>query len=140
MHGTLEQIDDIIDLMIEAHDKSLYAEMDYEREITRQYLTHWINDPKSLVLVNNEITACYIVTMQPSWWSRKPFINDVFLYSRTAGSGFRLMKEAQKWIDGWGAVIAGEIITTTTGNPMVDKMYQKMGKPVTGHTYMRVIQ
>ncbi|MCP3674063.1 MAG: hypothetical protein GY829_06285 [Gammaproteobacteria bacterium] len=137
MNAIPEQVDSILQLMIGSHELSPQKHIPYDDEVGKAYLEHWIADPKSIVLVNKNVTACYIVSLIPSWWSKKPFASDIFLYSKTPGAGFRLMKEAQKWVDGFGTSIAGEVISTSNANKATDAMYQRLGYQPIGFKYQR---
>jgi len=135
MYACLDDVEDIIDLMVEAHNELVTYK--YSREKASKNVSRWIVDPKSLVLVNNNITACYILTFTESWYCTKPFISDMFLYSKTTGGGYRLVKDAQKWIKGWGDNVAGVLISTRDDAPIVDKIYKKLGYKIAGTKWQR---
>ena len=137
MDAIANQIPQIMDLMVEAHGKSPQQDIPYDLDVLEQHLNYWVHDPRSIVLVSPDVTACYIMTLAPSWWSRKPFVLDIFLYSKTPGSGFRLMKEAMQWVDAWGDSVAGEAITTSNASPDVDSMYKRLGYQTIGYKYQR---
>lgn len=137
MNATFKQIPQIIELMIEAHKQSPSKQIPYDNKTIEDYLGYWVGDPKSIVLVNSSITACYIMTLAPSWWSNKLVASDVFFYSKAPGAGFRLMKQGQQWVDGFGQSIGGEFISTQNNDPAVDKMYQRLGYKPIGFKYTR---
>lgn len=139
MYATNASIDGIIALMLKGHNNSSMTHHTVNLTKLRANLVHWINNPKCLVLVNKSVTACYILALQPSWWSDKECITDVFLYSETSGAGIRLMKESKKWINGFSASITSIKISTSNSIPEVDNMYQRMGYKPTGFTYEEVL-
>ena len=139
MYAGDENIDDIIDLMLEAHDKSTMNYHGIDIDKLTKHIKYWIINPKCLVLVNKEVSACYILSLQPSWWSKKDFISDIFFYSRTPGAGIRLMNESKKWIDGFRSSVTSIKISTTNSNKEVDDMYKRMGYKQTGFTYEEVL-
>jgi len=139
MYATIKNIDDIINLMIEAHDKSSMSNHSIDVLKLKVHLHFWITNPKHLLLVNENITACYILSLQDSWWSDKQFINDVFFYSKSSGAGIRLMKESRKWIDAFKNTITSVKISTSNNKSEVDAMYKRMGYKQTGFTYEEVL-
>jgi len=139
MYATNNDVDDIIDLMLEAHDESTMSRHEINLARLKANLEHWINNPKCLVLINEKVTACYILALQPSWWSDKALISDVFFYSKTSGAGIRLMKESKKWLNGFKDSITSIKISTSNSKPEVDDMYKRMGYQQTGFTYEEVL-
>ena len=139
MYACNKNTDDIIDLMLEAHDKSTMRTCSIDMDKLRKHVEYWIFNPKCLVLVNEKVTACYILALQPSWWSNKELISDMFFYSKSPGAGIRLMKESRKWIDGFRNSITSVKITTSNSSKEVDKMYKRMGYKQTGFTYEEIV-
>ena len=96
-------------------------------EKVRMILTDRVHDPKTFIAVNRDVTAIIMLIVADDWFSTKPIIDEVVFFSTTQGSGFRLLKEAKKWVEGWGDSIGCAYFSTTTENEKVDNMLERFG-------------
>ena len=96
-----------------------------ERKV-RLMIDREVDNPKSLILVNKQITSVLVLMVVPSHFSTQSNIQEVCFYSKTAGSGFRLLKEAKEWIDKWGDGILYSAFIST-GTEETNKMLERFG-------------
>jgi len=66
----------------------------------------------------------------------KKCIKDLVFYSKTPGSGFRLLKEAKTWVDGWGDSVYNAYLGTSTSNDKIDDMYERWGMKKIGSQFV----
>ena len=98
-----------------------------ERKVRFMLEQEW-NNPKTYIAVNEQMTAVLIFKIVPVVFSTAQQIQEVCFYSESAGSGFRLLKEAQKWVNNWGM----DKIFVSTGNDKVNKMLERFGMKQVG--------
>lgn len=119
-----EQIDSLIELLREhqAKDSKGYFS---ERKV-RKMVEQEIDNPKTLILVNKQMTAVLIFMVVPSQFTTQQNLQEVCFYSKTAGSGFRLMKEAVPWIKKWGDGLLYKSFISS-GTQETNKMLERFG-------------
>jgi len=103
----------------------------------RRLLDDSFSNPKVLVLVNKDVTAILIWMLIPSTFSYKCNIHEIVFYSESAGSGFRLLKESEEWLNSWGSSVEHISLTTTSRDERVDEMIEKFGWTNVGSQFIR---
>ena len=123
----LEQIDDVIDLMDRAKAEYKDRVPSFNEAAFRGFLEESTWNPKSLVLVNKDVTAILILVVMPHPFTFTQVIKDLVWYSETAGAGVRLLKEAKVWVDEWGDSVFDAYLNTSMNDDKVDEMIQRIG-------------
>lgn len=98
----------------------------FSKRKVRLLLEREVDNPKTLILTNKEVSAVLIFMLVESHFSTQSSIQEACFYSRTAGSGFRLLKEAQPWIDRWGDGVLYRTFVST-GTEATNKMLERFG-------------
>ena len=127
-----EQIEQMAELM--AHHNEVDKQPSFSKRKVKFMLEQHIDDPKALLLTNKEVTAVLILMVVPSLFSTMPNLTMVEFYSKTAGSGIRLLKEAQPWIDSWGNSIMHQVFPVTSGKAS-EKLMERLGMTKMGTLY-----
>ena len=121
-----KHITQCIELLKEAKKEHPEMPLIYEPKLKKN-LTMLMNDPKAYVGVNKDVSAILVLVLTEDFFSLQRCVKDLVFYSKTPGAGFRLLKEAQKWIEGWGESVYAAYLGTSTGGEDVDKMYERFG-------------
>lgn len=124
MRFKLEQMDSLVELMKEHQARD--AKGSFSERKVRLLLEREVDNPKTLILVNKTMTAVLVLMVVPSHFSTQQNIQEACFYSKTAGSGFRLLKEAKEWIDRWGDGILNSTFVST-GTEDTNKMLERFG-------------
>ena len=118
------QIENYISLLEEHHRLNAKGSFS-ERKVRKLILDH-LDDPKVLMLTNKDVTALLIFQVVPSHFTTQQNLQEVAFYSRTPGSGFRLLKEAKVWVDKWGDGLLYKTFLST-GTEETNKMLERIG-------------
>jgi len=132
MRMEAEQIDKVVELMKEYHSHAAHGTFS-ERKV-RLFLNNEVDNPKTYIAVNKDVTAILIYTIVPSPFSTQPLLQAVCFYSRTAGAGFRLLKESEKWIEKWNDIFEYKLFLTT-GAEKAEPMLERYGMKKIGTIY-----
>lgn len=119
-----EQKEAFIELLKEHHSKD--AKGYFSERKVRLLIEQEIDNPNTLILTNESVSALLILMVVPSHFSTQQNLQEICFYSRTAGSGFRLLKEAQPWIDSWGDGLLYKSFMST-GTEETNKMLERFG-------------
>ena len=119
-----EQIDALIELLREHQEKD--AKGYFSERKVRTMVEREIDNPKTLILVNKQMSAVLIFMVVPSHFTTQQNLQEVCFYSRTSGSGFRLLKEAIPWIKSWGDGLLYKTFIST-GTEETNKMLERFG-------------
>jgi len=114
---------DLLDRLQEVHPE---APKMHRGKVSR-FIKFNMDNPKVLMLVNKEVTATLVLMVHQDAFSIQQQITDLVFYSETTGGGFRLLKEAQKWVDGWGKGVYCPFLSTSSSRPDVDDMIGRSG-------------
>lgn len=118
-----EKLLDLLDTLQEVHPEAPKM----HRGKVGLFIKLNMDNPKVLMLVNKDVTATLVLMVHPDLFSIQQQITDLVFYSQTAGAGFRLLKEAQKWVDGWGKGVYCSFLSTSSSTPEVDEMIERSG-------------
>ena len=124
MKFDIKDLEPMIELLREHHEQDAKGYFS-ERKVRLLLEKEWDNH-KTLILVNKAMTAVLIFMIQPGHFSTQPNLQEVCFYSRSAGSGFRLLKEAQPWIDRWKDGVLYKTFPSS-GSPETNKMLERLG-------------
>jgi len=127
-----DQVNSFIELLREHHAQD--AKGSFSESKVRSLIDKEIDNPKTLILTNKQITAVLILVLLPSHFTTKFMLQEVCFYSKTAGSGFRLLKEAVEWIRGWGDSLEYKTFMST-GTDDTNRMLERFGMKQIGKIY-----
>ena len=119
-----EQIEAFIELLREHHSKD--AKGYFSERRVRLLIEKEIDNPKTLILTNKSVSALLILMVMPSHFTTQQNLQEISFYSRTTGSGFRLLKEAQPWINSWGDGLLYKAFASS-GTKETNKMLERFG-------------
>jgi len=120
------QIDKALDLLEKAQP-NFEAVPKVNRYKVEQFFMDRIEDPKTFIGVNKDVTAILILEVGHDYFSTAQSIRDIVFYSETTGSGFRLLKEAKQWVEAWGDSVHAAYFGTSLSNGATDKMLERTG-------------
>jgi hypothetical protein len=132
-HATSEDIEDILQLCIRAHDVSeAYQGIGYDIDVARRNLKGMLMSP--LVFIGYNGTGVIIGVASPSWYRNGYDVADVFFYAEK--NGLQLIKEYIAWAKDFlspdislGVTFGGEAGERT------ERLYEKLGLERVGSTF-----
>jgi len=92
-------------------------------------------DPKTIILVNKDVTAIIILMVVHDAFSYTQSIKDLVWYSESAGEGVKLLKEARKWVEDWGGSIHTAYLSTSLNDKRAEMLIENMGLERIGTVY-----
>lgn len=99
------------------------------------FLEYGVYDPKVFIGVNKDVTAILILMVSPDMFSNRQSIKDVVWYSKGRGEGLKLLREAKKWVEGWGDSVYDSFLSTSMNDERADKLIGKLGLTKVGTVF-----
>lgn len=92
-------------------------------------------DPKTLILVNKDVTSILVLMVLNDVFSYTQSIKDLVWYSESSGEGVKLLKEARTWVEGWGDSVYAAYLSTSLNDKRAEMLIEKLGLERIGTSY-----
>lgn len=142
--ATRNDITEIFNLLVFAHDESdNYSDSPYSRPRVESMLGLLIDNPRAIVLVDDEVDMVLIGEIVPDWKSLGDVAMTHLIYAKpeTKGKGLALLRHFRKWVSLWGGV-KKIVIATSFGGDRGDRTHlllERLGFKQVGRQYVEVI-
>ena len=134
MRLTYKDVDKAIALLQRGANKWDWLPEIHEGKL-REYMMAHIENPKTYMGVNKDITAIIVLQVVPDVFSTRQSIKDLVWYSETRGCGVRVLKESRKWVEDWGDSVYEAYLSTSMNDERTDEMIGRMGFKKIGSQY-----
>lgn len=121
------QIEDAVQLLV--HGQKLHPDRVppvFPKRLANFFAMHRL-DPKTLILVNEDVTAILVLMVVHDVFSYTQSIKDLVWYSESPGAGIKLLKEAKKWVGEWGGSVHSSYLSTSLNDERAEMLIERMG-------------